>query len=112
MSSIQIIEEDYVPYSVAKEILKEAIESGSSSSILQKTFEYLNSLEKCSAENARKLMEELKGMISKKEVMAMISSLCPDNPDGLRAILTLEGKTFSQEELEKILDLIKRYRNN
>ncbi|AWR99437.1 DNA-directed RNA polymerase subunit F [Metallosphaera hakonensis] len=112
MSSIQILEEEPIPYSIAKEILKEAIDKGSSSSIIQKTFEYLNSVEKCSPDNARKLMEELRDLVSKKEVRAMISSICPETLDEVRAILVLEGRTFSQEELEKIIELIKRYKNN
>ncbi|AEB96096.1 MAG: DNA-directed RNA polymerase subunit F [Metallosphaera sp.] len=110
MSSFQIIEEDYVPYSVAKEILKEAIEAGSSS-ILQKTFEYLNSIEKCSSENAKQLMEELKPLVSKKEVRAMISSICPETPDELRAILVIENKTFSQEDIDNIVRLVKKYKS-
>ncbi|QKQ99894.1 DNA-directed RNA polymerase subunit F [Metallosphaera tengchongensis] len=112
MSSFHIIEENDIPYSVAKEILQSFIQGVSSSSLLQKTFEYLNALEKCTPENARKLMEDLSQFVQKKEVRAMISSLCPENADELRAILVMEGRTLSQENIEKILNLIKSYKNN
>ncbi|EHP69458.1 MAG: DNA-directed RNA polymerase subunit F [Metallosphaera yellowstonensis] len=112
MPSIQVIEEEFVPYSVAKKILGEVISSGISSSVLQKTFEYLNSLEKCSAENAIKLMEEISSIIQKPEVKAMISSLCPETPDEVRAISILEGRNLTQEEVQKIIEAVKRYKNN
>lgn len=112
MPSIQVIEEEYIPYSVAKKILGEVISSGKSSSVLQKTFEYLNSLEKCSPENAVKLMKELSSIIQKEEVRAMFSSLCPETPDEVRAISLLEGRTLSQEEIEKIIEAVKKYKNN
>ncbi|MDT7860860.1 MAG: DNA-directed RNA polymerase subunit F [Saccharolobus sp.] len=110
MSSVYIIEEHYIPYPVAKKLLGEVIKSGVSSNLLQKTFDYLNENEKCDAESAQKLMEELKSIVSREDVRAVLASICPLTVDEIRSILVMDsGHTYTSEDIQKIIDLIKKY---
>ena len=106
---IDVSEVRYIPYAEAKRLLEAIIRDGISSNVLQKTYEYLNSMGKCEAENAAKLTESLKSMGLREEVAAMIASICPLSVEEIRSIALLEGKTFSQDELQLVLDLVKKY---
>ncbi|MUM64463.1 DNA-directed RNA polymerase subunit F [Acidianus infernus] len=109
MSSVIIEEEHYIPYSVAKKYVYELIRNGNNSSILQRTYEYLNSITKCNDEDAAKLMEELAQLVEKEEIRAVIASICPTTVDEVRSILASDSKNYGQEILEKIVELVKKY---
>jgi len=110
-SSIIILEQHYIPYSVARKLLEEVIKAGSSSALIQRTYEYLSSVEKCDASSAQKIMEELNSIEElSEESRALIASLCPSTIDELRAILVIEGgKTIHTETLQKILEIVGKY---
>jgi DNA-directed RNA polymerase subunit F len=108
--SIKVIEEEFVPYSIARRLLEQLIKSGVSSALIQRTHDYLVSVEKCNAEDAQKIVEELKKLnILKNETIAIIASICPTSIDELRSILVIEGKVLPTEDLEKILNIIFKY---
>ncbi|MEM0188303.1 MAG: DNA-directed RNA polymerase subunit F [Saccharolobus sp.] len=110
MASVFIIEEHYVPYSVAKKLLGEVIKSGISSNLLQKTFDYLNSVEKCDADSAQKLVVELGSIIDREDVRAILASICPTTIDEVRSILVIDSsKSYTSEEVQKIIEIIKKY---
>ncbi|BBD71805.1 DNA-directed RNA polymerase subunit F [Sulfodiicoccus acidiphilus] len=94
---------------MAGKILGEVVKSGQTSTILQRTYEYLNSVSKCSAEDASKIVEELDGLLSKEETKVMIASICPKTHEELRTLLTLEGKTYTTEELDRVLEIVRKY---
>lgn len=108
--SLKVEDEHYVPYSYAKKLLQDLISSGSSSTILQRTFEYLNSVTKCDSENSLKIMEELKDIIQREDVRAIIASICPTSIEEVRSILILDsGKTYTTEQIQKIIDIVKSH---
>jgi len=108
--SLKIEEEHYVPYSFAKKILQELISSGNSSTILQRTFEYLNTFSKCNEDEAEAIMEELKDIIPREDVRAIIASLCPTTIEEVRSILVLDsGKTYTTEQIQKIIEVVKSH---
>nr|WP_010978431.1 DNA-directed RNA polymerase subunit F [Sulfurisphaera tokodaii] len=108
--SLKIEEEHYVPYSFAKKILQDLISNGTSSTILQRTFEYLNSVAKCSSEDALKIMDELKEIIQREDVRAVIASICPTTIEEVRSILVLDsGKTYTTEQIQKIINIVKSH---
>ena len=109
MSSVLVEEEHYIPYSVAKKYVYELIRNGNNSSILQRTYEYLNAITKCGEEEATKLMEDLAQIIEKEEIRAIIASICPTTIDEVRGILSSDNKNYDQETLEKIVELVKKY---
>ncbi|MEM0373811.1 MAG: RNA polymerase Rpb4 family protein [Sulfolobaceae archaeon] len=110
-SSIIILEEHYIPYSVARKLLEDVIKSGTSSALIQRTYDYLSSIEKCDFLTAQKIMEELSSINElSEESRALIASLCPSSIDELRAILVIEGNKFIPTEvLEKILAIINKH---
>ncbi|BDC19300.1 DNA-directed RNA polymerase subunit F [Acidianus sp. HS-5] len=109
MSSVIVEDEHYIPYSVARKYVYELIKNGNNSSILQRTYEYLNAINKCGEEDAIKLMGELSQFVEKEEIRAVIASICPSTIDEVRSILALDSKNYSQEILEKIVELVKKY---
>jgi DNA-directed RNA polymerase subunit F len=110
LSSVYIVEEHYIPYSVAKKLLSDVIKSGSSSNLLQRTYDYLNSVEKCDAESAQKVVEELSSIISREDVRAVLASICPITLDEVRSILIMDSnRTYTSEDIQKIIDIIRKY---
>jgi DNA-directed RNA polymerase subunit F len=109
--SSRVVEEHYVPYSVAKKLLSQVMEnSQDTSNLLQKTMNYLIRVDKCEAEEAEILMQELSDVVEREDIRAIISSICPISIDEMRSILAIEtGKTYSTEEVEKIIELVKKH---
>jgi DNA-directed RNA polymerase subunit F len=89
--------------------LEEVLKSSQPSAILQRTSEYLSAVSKCDAEDALKLLDELDGLLLKEETKVMIASICPKTHEELRTLLTLEGKTYTTEELDKMLAIVRKY---
>lgn len=108
-SSVEIVEEHYIPYSVAKKYILELIRNGESSSVVQRTYEYLNLVSKCSEDDAVKIMEELKEVIGREDIRALIASICPQTPDEARAILGIDSKNYSSETINKVIEVVKKY---
>ena len=108
--SLKIEEEHYVPYPFAKKLIQQIISSGNSSDILQRTFEYLNTFSKCDDTEAEAVMEELKDIVPREDVRAIIASLCPTTIEEVRSILVLDsGKTYTTEQIQKIIEIIKSH---
>ena len=108
--SLRIEEEHYVPYPFAKKVLQQLISSGNSSAILQRTFEYLNTFSKCNDSEAEAVMEELKNIVAREDVRAIIASLCPTTIEEVRTILVLDsGKTYTTEQIQKIIEVVKSH---
>ncbi|ARM75901.1 RNA polymerase Rpb4 family protein [Acidianus manzaensis] len=109
MSSVTIIEEHYIPYSVAKKYILEMIKNNENSSVVQRTYEYLNLISKCSDEDALKVMEELKEVVEREDTRALLASICPESQDDVKAILQIEGKNYSDDDITKIIEVIKKH---
>jgi DNA-directed RNA polymerase, subunit F (EC 2.7.7.6) len=108
--SIRVIEEHHIPYSVAKKYLQDLISNGNSSNLLQRTFDYLNSISKCDSKGAEQIMEELKEIVKKEELRAMIASLCPQTIDEVRIILATDtSTTYTTEQVQKIIEIVKNH---
>ncbi|WP_371810386.1 RNA polymerase Rpb4 family protein [Acidianus sp. RZ1] len=104
-----IEEERYIPYALAKKYIDELIKNGQSSAILQRTFDYLNLISKCNEEGTEKIMDELKEIIQREDIRVVISSICPMSTDEVRAILSTDSKTYSQDDIDKVLDIVRKY---
>ena len=108
--SLKIEEERYVPYPFAKKILQQIVSSGNSSAVIQRTFEYLNTFSKCDDSEAEAVMEELKEIIPREDVRAIIASLCPTTIEEVRSILVLDsGKTYTTEQIQKVIEIVKSH---
>lgn len=108
--SYRVVEAKPLPYSYVKEKLRELIDSGNSSQAIQRVFDYLNEVSKCSGEDAMKVMDELSSLLPKEEVRAVLSSICPKTPDEVRSILAMDtSKTYSTDDVNKIIEIISKY---
>lgn len=78
-------------------------------------YEQKNSLEilkkstKVDAEKVKKLIDDLKSFerLRSRQIVA-IANFLPENKDDLRAVLHKEYTSFTPEEIDKILEIIKR----
>ncbi|AWR97259.1 DNA-directed RNA polymerase subunit F [Acidianus sulfidivorans JP7] len=109
MSSVTIEEEHYIPYSVAKKYILEMIKNGETSSVVQRTYEYLNLVSKCSDSDAIDVLNELKDIINREDIRVIIASICPETSDDVRAILQMDSKNYTDDDVNKILEVVKKH---
>lgn len=72
--------------------------------------EHLNKFTKLSPADAEKFLEELSQVLRMSdETMIKILDLMPQNPDELRMIFAREKFSLKEEEIKKILEIVKKY---
>lgn len=106
---MKILSEKEIADAEAKEIL-ESRERESELKYEQKVaLALLRKFVKFEPEKIKKLMEELKSVerLRDKQIVA-IANFLPEDKDDLRAILHKEYTAFTQEEIEKILEIVKK----
>lgn len=106
---MKIIAENEVTNADVKEVL-EGIEKKKELKYEQKNvLSMLRKLAKSTPENIRKLAEELKGMdrLREKQIVA-IADFLPEDKDDLRVVLHKEYAAFTPEEIDKILDIVRK----
>jgi len=59
-------------------------------------------------EKARKIVEELKEIGMRDKQAVAIANFLPEDRDDLRTILQKEYNSFTDEEIEKILEIVKK----
>jgi DNA-directed RNA polymerase subunit F len=73
--------------------------------------EHLKKFSKISYENSKKFLEELSGVLRMSdETKVQILNILPKNADELRMIFAREKFSLKEEEIKKILEIIKKYR--
>ena len=72
--------------------------------------EHLNKFTVLDAAEAKKLLEEVSGVLRMSdETKIQILNLLPKTPDELRMIFTRENFSLKENEIKKILEIIKKY---
>jgi len=72
--------------------------------------EHLNKFTKLKPEEAKKLLEELSAVLRmSQETVVQILNFLPKDPDELRMIFSREKFSLKEEEINKILEIIKKY---
>ncbi|MFH0929221.1 MAG: RNA polymerase Rpb4 family protein [Candidatus Aenigmatarchaeota archaeon] len=72
--------------------------------------EHLNKFTILAPAEAKKLLEEISGVLRMSdETKIQILNLLPKNPDELRMIFTRENFSLKENEIKKILEIIKKY---
>ncbi len=107
---MKIIESKPVSMAEAKEILSNR-EKGKELTYEQKlALEHLKKFTKLKPEEAKKFIEELSGVLRMSpETMVQILNILPKNPDELRLIFARERFSLKEEEITKILDIVKKF---
>jgi len=72
--------------------------------------EHLKKFSKMKFSESKKFLEELSGVLRmSEETKVQILNILPQNPDELRMIFAREKFSLKEEEIKKILEIIKKY---
>lgn len=110
MIFMKVIDTEPVGMPEAKKIMTSR-EKGKELSYEQKlALEHLKKFTKLKYPESKKFIEELSGVLRmSKETIVQILNLLPKNPDELRMIFAREKFSLKDEEIKKILEIIKKY---
>jgi len=94
----------------AKEVLSSREKRKELSYEQKLALEHLNKFTKLKPEEAKKLSEELSSVLRmSQETLVQILNFLPKNPDELRMIFSREKFSLKEDEINKILEIIKKY---
>jgi DNA-directed RNA polymerase subunit F len=72
--------------------------------------EHLTKFTRLDAKNAEKLMEEINSVLRMgAETLVQIVNVMPKNPDEVRMIFAREKFSLKEDEVAKILEIVKKY---
>lgn len=97
----------------AKEILKKGIEDMEEPLYEQNiALDYLNKFARLSAEEGQKMVEELMALNDKlkEELAVKIADIQPKDEEDVRSIVAKERFVLEKSEIQKILELVSKYR--
>ncbi len=105
----KIVEEKTITNSEAKEILEEVPEEGLGE-FQRRTLEYTRKFAKLEPDQAEKLAGDLseKLQLDRSDAIQIVNTL-PQTVEELRAVLTVKGRFVTTEQLNGILEIMKRY---
>jgi len=107
---MKVIEAKPVSMAEAKEILSSREKKKELSYEQKLALEHLNKFTRLKPEDTKKLSEELAGVLRmSQETLVQILSFLPKNPDELRMIFSREKFSLKEDEINKILEITKRY---
>ena len=107
---MKILSEETITNAEAKEILENRAKEIELKYEQKNALEILRKFVKLDAEKAKKLAEELKKVekLREKQIADIIDFL-PEDKDELRVVLHKEYNSFTQEEIDAILEIVKKY---
>ena len=105
----KILQAKMVTNSEAKEILEE-VKEDQLGEFQRRTLDFARRFTKLSPDKAGKLVEELssKLQLDRNDAIQIVNSL-PKTVEELRAVLTVKGRFVSTDQLNGILEIMKRY---
>jgi len=105
----KLLQEKIVTNSEAKEIL-EKVKEEDLGEFQRRTLDYARRFSKIPPNQAEKLVDELssKLQLDRNDAIQIVNSL-PKTIEELRAVLTVKGRFVSTDQLNGILEIMKRY---
>ncbi len=105
----KLLQEKIVTNSEAKEIL-EKVKEDQLGEFQRRTLDYARRFSKITPDQAAKLVEDLssKLQLDRNDAIQIVNSL-PKTVEELRAVLTVKGRFVSTDQLNGILEIMKRY---
>jgi DNA-directed RNA polymerase subunit F len=106
---MNIISEEIIPDIQAKELLEKREKESELKYEQKNALDVLKKFVKANPEKIKKLMEELKTVerMRDKQIIA-IANFPPEDKEELRTVLHKEYTIFTPEEIDKILEIIKK----
>ena len=107
---MKVIETKPISMAESKDILSNREKKKELSYKQKLALEHLNKFTKLKPEEAKKLLEELSSVLRmSQETVVQILNFMPKNPDELRMIFSREKFSLKEDEINKILEIIKKY---
>ncbi len=105
----KLLEEKLVTNAEAKAIL-EKVEEGKLGEFQRRTLEFTRKFAKLPPDKSAKLTEDLcfKLQLERNDAVQIVNCL-PQSVEELRAVMTVKGRFVSTEQLNGILEIVKRY---
>ncbi len=103
------VKETFIPISKVKEILEKIEEKGYEQKL---AYEHAKKFSKLDAKKAEKLVKELSSLEMRKlkdDQIIKIVDILPKDIDDLKVILAKSKMQFNEEEMQKIIEIVKKY---
>ena len=105
----KVIDTDPITITEVKEMLGELSEHYELTYEQNLALDHVTKFSKLDEEAAKKLVEELSEIIKKTQAIK-IADIMPEDMADLRLIFAKERGSFKQEDMEKILEIVNKYR--
>lgn len=105
----KVIDTDPITIAEVKEMLGELSEHYELTYEQNLALDHVTKFSKLDEEAAKKLVEELSEIIKKTQAIK-IADIMPEDMADLRLIFAKERGSFKQEDMEKILEIVNKYR--
>ncbi|MFQ6010314.1 MAG: RNA polymerase Rpb4 family protein [Candidatus Aenigmatarchaeota archaeon] len=107
---MKVLETKPISMAEAKKILASREKAGELGYEQKLAVEHLNKFTKLKPEKAKKFLEEISSVLRMSpETLVQIANLMPKNADELRLIFAREKFSLKEEEINKILETVKKY---
>ena len=107
---MEIVTEKVITNAEALEILEKRSKEGEMTYEQKKALDILRKFSKIDVKKAKELFEELKSIEKLKDRdIVKIINLLPEDKDDLRVVLHKDYSIFSEEEINKILEIVKKF---
>jgi DNA-directed RNA polymerase subunit F len=105
----KVIDTDPITIAEVKEMLGELSEHYELTYEQNLALDHVTKFSKLDEESAKKLVEELSEIIKKTQAIK-VADIMPEDLADLRLIFAKERGSFKQEDMEKILEIVNKYR--
>ncbi|MCZ3365843.1 MULTISPECIES: RNA polymerase Rpb4 family protein [Methanobacterium] len=105
----KVIDTDPITIAEVKEMLGELSERYELTYEQNLALDHVTKFSKLDEESAKKLVEELSEIIKKTQAIK-VADIMPEDLADLRLIFAKERGSFKQEDMEKILEIVNKYR--
>ena len=107
----KVIDTDPITIAEVKNMLGEISEHYELTYEQNLSLDHVTKFSKLDEEDAKKLVEELSELIKKTQAIK-VADIMPEDLADLRLIFAKERGSFKQEDMEKILEIVDKYRQS
>lgn len=105
----KVIDTDPITIAEVKEMLEDVQEHYELTYEQNLALDHVTKFSKLDAESAKKMVEELEELIKKTQAIK-IADIMPEDMADLRLIFAKERGSIKKEDMEKILEIVNKYR--